>query len=722
MAHTKVYRLAAEKLRASCPYSCIFWEDWDYDILDQIRTVKRPSKKEKSKTYNDIIMMLDTESSKDHKPANRKDIAENHIVIWTLTLRAYHYNMVTLYGRKPSDAAKCLKRIHEAMAGEVTVFYVHNLGWDWTFLRRFIMAEIGTPKNQLNVKPYYPVYIEFKGGIILKDSLILAQRKLEKWADDLQVEHRKAVGSWNYNKIRHQNTRITKKELTYAEYDTLCGVECIDATMEALKAKIYTIPYTCTGIVRNETRNRGKKNHARQYYLKTAPTWEGQQKSEMLYHGGLTHGNRDIIGWIYPAECWDEASEYPAKCLLEMFPGHKFSKYDYAMSKERVIEKSDKYAMKFLFSAKNVRLKNPRFPMPTIQRYKCVTAKGDVVDNGRVLKADYISIWWTEIDLKLFDQIYDCDNHWITNLEYSTKEYLPRWFTDLVYDLFKDKTMLKGGDPVQYQIRKAMLNSCYGMCVQKPVKITIKENYTTLDPTEIYKEAEGFNEEEEYEKHIKNFNSILPYDWGCWITAMAQADLFEIASCIDYENGGIWLYSDTDSVYATKWNYEKLQAYNQKQIDKLHSRGYEGIYFNDRYYYPGIVEFDGNYSEFSCAGAKRYCCRYSDDPRNKKEDMGKLKLTVSGVPKKGGAKCLKDDINNFRPGFIFDGEITGKTQHTHFYNDIHIDKYGNEIADSIDLSPCDYKLDDIFNTAKKLEACTDPDYEEEVLIQVFEEE
>ena len=260
------------------------------------------------------------------------------------------------------------------------------------------------------------------------------------------------------------------------------------------------------------------------------------------------------------------------------------------------------------------------------------------------------------------------------------------------------------------------------MCVQKPVKVTIKEDYTSADPTEIYKEAEGFNELEEYEKHVKNFNSILPYDWGCWITAMAQADLFEIASCIDYENGGIWLYSDTDSVYATKWNYEKLQAYNQKQIDKLHNRGYEGIYFNERYYYPGVVEFDGNYSEFKCMGAKRYCCRYSDDPRNKKEDIGKLKLTVSGVPKKGGAKCLKDDINNFRPGFIFDGAITGKKQHTHFYNPVHTDKHGNLIGDSIDLSPCDYKLDDIFNTAKKMEDFMDPDYEEEVLIQVFEED
>lgn len=720
MAHTKVYREAQERLRASCPYKRIFWDKWDYSNLQLIRTLKRPSKREKSKTYNDVIMMADTETSKDHKPKHRKDICENHLVIWTLSLRAYHTNMVTLYGRSPEDLPRCIQKIMDAMSGEVTVLYIHNLGYDWTFLRRFFMAEFGTPKNQLNIKPYYPLFIEFKNGLILKDSLILAQRKLEKWANDLEVEHRKAVGSWDYDKIRHQNTKLSEAELTYAEYDTLAGVECIDATMEALNAKIYSIPYTNTGIVRNETRKRGKKNHARQHFLNVVPSWEGQQKSEMLYHGGYTHANRYVINWVNEAEAMDFASRYPADILLNMFPGHAFNKYEHDISKEKVLEWSDKYAMKFLFSAKGVRLKDKRFPMPSIQSYKCLHKEGAVFDNGRIISADYISIWWTEIDLKLFDEIYTADQCWITNLEYAKKEFLPRWFTDLVYELFRDKTLLKGGDPVLYAIKKAMLNAMYGNTVQKPVKITINENYTTDDPREIYKADTDFNEEQEYEKHVKNFNSIMPYEWGCWITAQAQYELFQLSKCI--ADDGTWLYSDTDSIYATKWDYDKLNAFNDAVKAKLQERGYAGIEFNGKTYYPGVAELDGVYSEFKCAGAKRYCCRYAQDPRNKKDDWGYLKLTVSGVPKKGGAKCLKDDINNFRPGFIFDGEITGKTQHTHFYNEIHTDSHGNLIGDSIDLSPCDYKLDDIFNNAKRLEEMMDPDYEDEVLINIFEED
>ena len=87
-------------------------------------------------------------------------------------------------------------------------------------------------------------------------------------------------------------------------------------------------------------------------------------------------------------------------------------------------------------------------------------------------------------------------------------------------------------------------------------------------------------------------------------------------------------------------------------------------------------------------GAKRYCGRCKAD--------GKLHLTVAGVPKKEGVKCLNDDIRNFKKGFIFDGEITGKKTHTYrIVDDIYIDDKGNETGDSIDLSPCDYELDSI---------------------------
>ena len=53
---------------------------------------------------------------------------------------------------------------------------------------------------------------------------------------------------------------------------------------------------------------------------------------------------------------------------------------------------------------------------------------------------------------------------------------------------------------------------------------------------------------------------------------------------------------------------------------------------------------------------------------------------------------MKDDLLQFKPGMIFDGLTTGKLTHTYLYNDITIEN-NIEYGDSIDLTPCDYKLD-----------------------------
>ena len=94
-----------------------------------------------------------------------------------------------------------------------------------------------------------------------------------------------------------------------------------------------------------------------------------------------------------------------------------------------------------------------------------------------------------------------------------------------------------------------------------------------------------------------------------------------------------------------------------------------------------------------------------------------IHITVAGVPKKTGAKCLDNNINNFKNGFIFSGAKTRKLLHKYFYvDDIYIDDQGNETGDSIDLSPCDYLLDSV-NLAT-----FESFFESEVEIQVYDEE
>lgn len=674
-------------------YQLIRWNDYKYRKLKNIMFVRRSGRGDND-TYSDCIIMADTETSK----GVQKGIAENHVCAFTLSIRAYHQNIVTLYGSKPSDFVKMLQKLKVYLQGDKVIIYFHNLAYDWVFLRKFLMQEFGTPVKMLATKSHYPIYIAFNNGIILKDSLILAQRSLEKWAADMQVEHQKAVGKWDYLKVRDQEgVTFTPEELEYIEHDTLAGVECLDKLMTQLNKRIYSMPYTATGIPREEARKRGKKNRAREDFdrivAKDAAT---QIKLEAVFHGGYTHANRHYIGVTIEENiiAMDFTSSYPYCMLAFTYPMTEFKPF-HNCSVSDILDNSEKYAFIFKLILVNVKLRSDHIAMPSLQYSKCVKDINACVDNGRILCANYVEIYLNEIDLKVICSQYEFKASACVEVEYSEKAYLPRWYTDYVFECFTDKTMLKGGDPVAYALAKAKVNSLYGMMVQKPCKEEISEDYITGE----YSIASG-NFEDLYEKYLKNKNSILNYAWGVWVTSYAFYNLFQLGSCCS-----IWLYSDTDSCYGKGWDMDKVKAYNEGCKKLLKANNYGAVVRDDKEYWLGVVDVEVH-DQFRTMGAKRYCVRDGDT----------LKLTVAGVPKKKGALCLNNDIENFTDGFIFSGEKTEKQTHTYFFTeDIHIDDHGNEIGDSIDLSPCDYLL----SSVEKFD--WESLFDEDIEVQIYDE-
>ena len=662
-------------------YRYKYWSSFNYELLSNIMYRRRAGRNEND-TYNDCIIMFDTETSKKDPDI----IGENHVVAFTVSIRAFDKNLVTLWGHRPDDLVTCLQKIHDAMSGQHTIFYCHNFAYDYVFIRKFLIEQLGLPEKVLNVKSHYPILMIFKNGIIIKDSLILSQKSLEKWANDLDVEHKKAVGFWDYDKIRSQGDKFTPEEMEYIEHDTLAGVECIQKTADVLNKYIYSIPYTATGIVRELVYTEGKKHHAHEEFQKISPDFEVYQILEKVFHGGFTHANRYFIDTTIEGitTCYDFISSYPYVILSEKFPMDRFTKWHDCSAKD-IIDSSENYAFIFKLILYQFEVKDMQQPMPMLQYYKMEKSVNCIIDNGRVLQGEYAEIYLCEHDLKIFMQQYRVKKHACVDVYYSRKDYLPRWFTDLVYELYKQKTYLKGGDPVEYQIAKGKLNSCYGMMVQKAIQENIVEDFATgvyevynLDP----KTGEPIGPEELYEKYLKNRNKVLPYQWGVWVTSAAFKNLFELGSC-----AGLWLYSDTDSCYGQEWDLQKLEEYNHNVRKKLQANNYDAFIYNGKEYLIGAADLDGQYSQFRMQGAKRYAGRSIKD--------GKLHITVAGVPKRGAA-VLSDNIDNFTKGLIFPGSVTGKQQHTYFYvEESYIDDKGNLTGDSIDLSPCDYLLDSI---------------------------
>lgn len=662
------------------PYQMTYWQDFEYESLNNILYQFRRGRGS-NHSVNDVIIAADTETSK--KP----DRDDNHVCAWTITIRAFSRNIVTLWGHRPSSFCAALYLIMDNLNGSETIIYFHNLAYDWVFLRKFLFERFGHPDKQLNTKSHYPILIQWSNGLTIKDSLILAQRSLDKWSKDLDVEHQKAVGKWDYDRIRNQDEVFTSDELEYIEHDTLALAECIEATMKSLNKLIYSIPYTATGIPRGDIRKIGHQHSARDLFERIHLEYDDYIVAEQTYHGGFTHSNRYVIEDTIKGsiKCKDFASSYPFTMIASnQFPISKFTPSDCDL--EQIDEYSDKYAFMFKLCLIKPVLKEAFCVMPYLQFSKCTESINNINDNGRILKADYVELYITEFDWKIIKEQYTWQQGFATDVRYTNKGYLPRWFTDYIFNQFCEKSKYKGLEDkkVEYALSKGRLNSLYGMCVQKPLKETLVELYETGD----YIEEKMENPEEEYEKYINRKTSILPYQWGVWVTAIATYRLFKLGECVDYENGGEWLYSDTDSCYATKWNEERVKALNQEAKDALIANGYGAAIVGDKEYWLGVAEDDGEYSEFRTCGAKRYACRDASS--------GKLKITVSGVPKEG-VKCLNDNIDNFTRGMVFNGKTTGKLTHMHIFIDsIYTDEQGNETGDSINLYPCDYLLNSIY--------------------------
>ena len=710
----KLYKIAAIRssyIKKHHRYRMMIWDKFDYSILTRnIMYYKKKGKFQKG-TWNDVIISADTETSKSHEIS--KDPLPNHVCAWTISIRAYNTNIVTLYGNKPSDMMQCLDLIKQALPGDELYVFFHNLAYDYTFLRLFLFKQFGTPKKELNTKPHYPIMLGFDNGIILKDSLILSQCKLEKWAKDLNVHHQKAVGSWDYDEIRDQDHKFTRAELKYIENDTLALVECLDAFCTSLHKNINTIVYTATGIVREEVRERAKNHNGHRDFERQALSFEQLIKFMKLYHGGYSHANRFYISDILAdtiTKCRDFASSYPFCLLAYKYPCSKFIPMDKTIDPEYILRNNDRYAFIFKISFVNIRLKDRYFPMPALQASKCEQTINMRIDNGRILQAGYVNLYICDIDLEVLADQYIWDECKCTEVEYAKKDYLPRWFTDYVYELFAvkcERKVTKDEDPVNYALSKMRVNSVYGLTVQKPVRENYievteageykinKEGDTAFYQSGEYRQDFDQDMQKEYEKFLKNPNTVLSYTIGTYCTAYAFRNLFELGKCVNcyYNDEGKlaypphWYYSDTDSCYSDDWNDDKIAEYNEHCKELLRANGYGAVTVNGKEYWLGVAEPDSEYEEFVVLGSKRYAGRGADDHE--------LHITVAGVPKKTGAKCLKDDLTNFCRGFIFDGETTGKLTHFYIFSDkgIYKDEFGNEIGDSIDLQPCDYELD-----------------------------
>lgn len=539
------------------------------------------------------------------------------------------------------ESLKCHLKLS---ASNYMVFYIHNAGFEFQFMKDF-MTKFGTPEI-FAPQPRKPLTMRWE-GLEFRCSWKLTNMTLEKACQlEKGVIVGKQAGDLDYRKVRYPWTILTNAELGYCAADVLSLYQLICCKMENDNDSLSTIPLTSTGYVRREVRNACKSSKGYRDYFKTLRlTKQEYTLLKEAARGGDTHANRYYAGRILGAgEAYDVQSSYPYVICAKYYPVTKLTAYGDIDSKKELQELLDTKCCLFRLILKNPVCRREE-GFPYIPEAKCQYLSKPILDNGRILQADHLQITVTEIDYQIISEQYTWEEMYISDLHIADRGLLPEPIRRVTLDYFRRKTELKGklqearkagtmqeSEDIEYQYNKIKnkINAIFGMMYTDPVRNEITyENSKWSETTPDIDEA--------LEAFYRNKNSFLYYAWGVWTTAQARMHLNKLRSAC----GSSAAYCDTDSIYAVPACYEKVEALNREIVVEAERTGNYAEYKGKKYYL-GIYELDKEFDRFKTLGAKKYAYDNKDG----------FHITISGVEKKAGALEM-GRLENFIPGFTF---------------------------------------------------------------------
>ena len=627
--------------------------------------------KSKDKIYYNLAMSFDIETSSFYEDKNgviytnddyrklKHTVKADKKAIMYIWQFAIEDNVII--GRTWNDFLYFCKKLYDFLnlKERYIIVYVHNLSYEFQFICKwFNWVDIFADSERKPIKAMTDTHF------IFKCSYRLSGYSLEVLANNLKSHNiKKMVGDLDYNLIRNSKTPITKEELKYCENDVLIVTSYIDEQINEF-GNIEKIPLTQTGKVRRYVRKQCFQNKEYQYFIKELTI----EKPEYMllknaFMGGFTHCNAMYTNKICKnVTSYDFTSSYPTVLISEKYPMSK-GKEVYITTETELLNLIKNYCV--LVDLQFTNIKTSFMYEQIISYSKCRNVKNPLINNGRIVQADTLTITCTDIDFLNIKDFYKWDNLKIGLCYIYKKDYLPKEFIKTILHLYKSKTELKGvdGKEVEYLHSKELLNSLYGMCVTSIVHDTVSFNgneWTT----------ENGNLDEELKNYNTDKNRFLFYHWGVWCTAYARNNLYTgIKECRDD-----YIYSDTDSIKIfnadrhkiyfeeyNKWIVQKLEKclkYHNIPIDYISPKTIKGESKT-----LGIWDFDGFYTDFKTLGAKRYIFRKDD----------KLNITVCGLSKKSGKEFIENQKKPFlffNDGMYVDCEHTGKMTHTYIDREI----------------------------------------------------
>lgn len=552
------------------------------------------------------------------------------------------------------------------------VFYVHNLSYEWQFVKDWIGI---VPDTVFAIEKRKIVSFRTEFNIEFRCSYKLSNMSLEKFTQDYSSFYFKEKSIMDYDLYRDPFTELDDNTLLYSALDVLGLSDGLQGFMKANNFTIKDNRPTSTSIVRHAVRDVMLNKHNRQFtkdvIRRTALDTKLYEIFLDLRAGGNTHANREYVGLkLKNLGHGDIISSYPYQMICNntypmfTFQPISFMKngvFDFKLYKEI----SNSYVIISRFKIVNPRLVKDKYvPIPYLSLSRCFKQSGACTDlgydNGRITNfkgiidvafydAEFINCFLSQYD---FDAIKSYDTF------ISMKCFLPKSLRESVFNYYEKKTELKGvvGAEYEYMKSKNCVNGIFGMAYTDPVRDMIVFNPKTGLLEEQTTET---TIQEQLEEYYSKRTTFLAYQWGSYTAMLGRVAL---QSMIDLFAPHDVVYCDTDSCFflhpekyakaIKEYNIRLLESYNPTNKDYVKNYA---VTKKCAEKYLGIIDMEDNADVFVTLGAKKYCQQVADN----------FEITISGVPKKQGSKIMATP-DNFHIGFLF-GKEAGKMRLV--YND-----------------------------------------------------
>lgn len=567
---------------------------------------------------------------------------------WQLCIGSY-----VVFGRRWEEYLQAIQIIsdglHLSSEGTRLVVWVHNLPFEFAYLRRFINVVEGFYKA-----PYKPLRICTGDGIEYRDSLALSNMSLEAFCKASPgCDHVKLKDDLDYTKIRTADSFLTDTEQAYCYNDVRGLCECIAARMK--EDTLASMPMTSTGYVRRDTRNAmrglrhpGSRKEQQEIARRNRRLFQNCRLSPELYtlmrkafRGGNTHANAAHANRIlHDLDSYDITSSYPAVIMTEEFPVGAFTEYE----TDRFLKDQERrYCYLLQLYAEDLHYTGtcgiPYISISKVEKYDA--GDGYQEDNGRIRSTAACWMWVTDIDYDIIKQTYS-GRFTVGRVYAAQKGKLPQELRDTVMRYYQQKTTLKGKtDPdseYMYSRYKALLNAIFGMMCTR-LDMPKVEYHPSTDPNLEEFSVPDTSLEELLEGFYKSRNSFLAYQWGVWITAHARAHLERMLQAV----GPDVVYCDTDSVKFLGSHDDVFQEENRRLQAIAEAAGAYADNEDGERFYLGTWDKERHMDTFKTLGAKKYV--FTVD--------GQTYSTIAGVNKKrGGQYFAEHGLDAFRIGEI----------------------------------------------------------------------